>query len=989
MTRSLLLRFALAALVGAAFGRTATAQVTGILTASLRQREVLLEEGQIVSNVLMVRNPSNRERRFRVEITEPAGWRSLVNSETFRSLRPGDSAFVPVRLVPARQSAGTRVVMNAIVFTEEGQQVAQDFFYAVTPKRSSWQLEVPEGRKVYFPNGVTELDFRTWLENTGTGEEDIFVHWQPIGDGLVLVDSAGNDLTETTETITLTPGQDTVLPFKVRTVQKERNFRNVSLISHLPDARTEARRYSVMVRSAEPLKSDSNGYGRATRVEFLQLPNVISVQDYGTPVVPLIVEAQYQNILGQQSVMALNLNGVKPISADAHLVYFSQLMFRQNYWNNVLEGAPWYVGYFDPTYTVELGTINGAMPGINTAGRGIKAGWHPTREHRISAFYVRSPFLRDPTQQSFGLQHEARMGRHGTFTTRLGRNVNEPLEQTTDVASATMGFSVKRNHFISLNGAYSLRRRDLGPDSTLNLQGLLAGGTYSGHYFQRKLSVNVGTQFNSRFFGAGNLDRLSANGRVNWMANDAWDLYYAGNYLRMRNYGMDFIGDSVIVDNEQAINNLVLSTRTELGTFQPGLYYNVLNRADFRVHSRGLSLRYSTMDFSRNVLFTLFAMGGYDDPVHLPEVSDYFTFRLNLLMRRRTLTATASYQYGALSSSALDYQVDRGVTPQFARLSLNHQYLFRDRHFVMENGGFYTYNNQFSSHSLGWYPRMYYFANTGWRFELQFGWTLSSNNYQSALDGVSFPLAPAPSAEGQAQVTNNVTFGAGVRKEFGVPIPFAKARAANAPFRVFYDLNGNGRRDNDEPPIENVVLNLGGHEIISDANGQAMVRNIGHGSHALMVIPLDPPKGWFANVPDSIRVGFDEVHHVPFVRGVKVEGNVIVNRQRIAVADDKPLDLTNIKISATDAATGRSYGALTDLHGNYAFYLPNGTYVLSMDENILGNRLELAQNNFTVTLDGDIESVYTSFYIVEKERTVKVKKFGSADAPVVLPAGGQ
>lgn len=136
------------------------------------------------------------------------------------------------------------------------------------------------------------------------------------------MDSAGNDLAEATQTLTLTPGQDTVLPYRVRTVQKERNFRNVSLIRHLPDARTEARRYSVMVRSAEPLKSDSNGYGRATRVEFLQLPNVISVQDYGTPVVPLIVEAQYQNILGNRLELAQN-NFEVTLDGDIESVYTS------------------------------------------------------------------------------------------------------------------------------------------------------------------------------------------------------------------------------------------------------------------------------------------------------------------------------------------------------------------------------------------------------------------------------------------------------------------------------------------------------------------------------------------------------------------------------------------------------------------------------------------------------------------------------------------
>lgn len=152
------------------------------------------------------------------------------------------------------------------------------------------------------------------------------------------MDSAGNDLAEATQTLTLTPGQDTVLPYRVRTVQKERNFRNVSLIRHLPDARTEARRYSVMVRSAEPLKSDSNGYGRATRVEFLQLPNVISVQDYGTPVVPLIVEAQYQNILGQQSVYAFYLpNGTYVLSMDENILG-NRLELAQNNFEVTLDG---------------------------------------------------------------------------------------------------------------------------------------------------------------------------------------------------------------------------------------------------------------------------------------------------------------------------------------------------------------------------------------------------------------------------------------------------------------------------------------------------------------------------------------------------------------------------------------------------------------------------------------------------------------------------
>ena len=965
------------------FSMTANAQQRGILNAQVRNKEVNLDEGEIVSNILKVYNPGDRLRTFNVATTEPAGWKRLSPRDQSYKLAPGDSAFIPIRLIPPKEAAGAAVSINVLVFTDEGQQVAQDFFYAKSSKKVAWKIDVAQGRKIYFPSGQKEVKLDAAIENLGAFDQDIFVRVESIGKGLSVTSDKPNDTGDQANVIQLEAGADTTIGWTLRTEEAERNRRSVSLISHRPESSQEGRHYSVMIQTTEPMQSDSITYRQASRIELLELPNELKVQDYGSQVLPLIVEGQYQNILGQQSVFSLNLNGTKAVTQNSYLTYFTQLMFRQVYANNPLKGAPWYIGYFDPKFSVEAGTINGNMVGMNSAGRGVKSSWQITPSQRIGAFYVRGPFIQNPYHQSFGAYHQIKLGKIGNLTTRLGRNASNILDQNTDVASASLSLRLASNQYIGFTGAYSIRKTIFNPDSSLTRQGYLAGLNYSSHYLNRRLAIVAGSQINSPTFGSSNMSRLTTNGRVTYKINPRWDVYYAGAYTKSKIYSSNILIDTALTENQQSINNLVFATRTQAGSIQPGVYYNILHRPDLQTHSRGISLRYSAMEFNKNFMFTLFAMGGYDDPINLDGVSNYFTFRMNTLLRIRTLTITNSYQYGALSSSALNYQLDRGITPQFGRVSVNHQYLFQNRRYVMENSFFYTYNNQFQSHSVGTYPRMYYFSNTGWRFELQFGYTLTSNNFESVYDSYSGPLAAPVSEGGQGSVVNNnITFGIGLRKEFGIPIPFAKKTVATAAYIAFFDLNGNGYRDADELPLSDVVISVGNFEVLTNAQGQANMRNLEYNTYPIRVTPLIKQEGWFVNIPDSIHIGASEIQYIPFVRGVKVTGNVYINRQQIAVTDDKPLDLTNIKITATSKDGERDFHALTDLKGNFSFYLPNGTYLLSMDESILGSRFRLAQNNMEVTLESGVESMYTSFYITEKEREVKVKRFES-EVPVI------
>ena len=152
-----------------------------------------------------------------------------------------------------------------------------------------------------------------------------------------------------------------------------------------------------------------------------------------------------------------------------------------------------------------------------------------------------------------------------------------------------------------------------------------------------------------------------------------------------------------------------------------------------------------------------------------------------------------------------------------------------------------------------------------------------------------------------------------------------------------------------------------------------IIKNLNLNRYKLETIALEKLNGWFANVKDSIDIINDGITHIPFVRGIKVYGDVIVDRQKISVTDDKPLDLSRIKISAVK--DDKIYNTLTDSKGRFEFYLPFGQYTITMDEGIVGDRFRITRNNLSVQLKNSQDGVYVSFYIVEKRRKVIFKDF--------------
>jgi hypothetical protein len=124
---------------------------------------------------------------------------------------------------------------------------------------------------------------------------------------------------------------------------------------------------------------------------------------------------------------------------------------------------------------------------------------------------------------------------------------------------------------------------------------------------------------------------------------------------------------------------------------------------------------------------------------------------------------------------------------------------------------------------------------------------------------------------------------------------------------------------------------------------------------------------------DSIDI-MTEQYYVPFTRGVKVAGSIVMDREKFTKDVLATLDLSGIKIFTTDTL-GNSMATITDMKGNFNFYVPYGSYILSMDENVLGDRFYIAQNHIPMDLYDGMDGFYQSFFIIEKRRNVKRKTF--------------
>lgn len=932
-----------------------------------------LKKGQIISNVLKIINHADIPLNFSVDAIFPGGWKRIGSKNQIHTAKPKDTVFVPIIILPTKLVNGnTEIIVNTFIISEDGQQIGNNFFTLTTTKKVAWSIDIKNNTNFYFKNDENTKDFNFSINNKGNYNQDIFVSYTIPRKDLILTDTLLKPLIEPNKTFTLLPGEQKEIKHKIiASSLNKRNENRISINNYLPLTNTQRIARTLIVNTSEP-KIRKTDLQRKTKINFIKLPNEIEANSFGYPNLPLIVDLTAQNILDNRSFLSLNLQGFKQLNPEASLVYFTQLNYSNSFFtNNVFKNAPWYVGYFDDKKSIEIGQVNGDLIGASSSGKGIKLGYQFNEKHSAGGFYVNSNgfFSSENSIISYGGWYKFKYNENIRLRASAGRSSNNFTERVNNSIILQPSVNFLNSHSISFISGFNNLQFKVN-DISQSTNGYLIGTNYSSIAFKKKLRSNINVRYNDKYFSNGSSERINISQRFNYQLSKDWIAIATNNYQKSNIFNRNT--DTFLYTQENFFSNVSFSKKTLKGSYQPGVFFEYRNFPTNSFVLRGLNFRYSLYNFEKNLLSSIFTRAGYAKPKDIIDSEEYFSLEMSGLFRYQTWSLTGRYNLGTFSSISSQQNQNNFSTPQSLRLSIQNQYLFPSKQFVLESNLIYSYNNIFKNHSLGIFPQLFYFSDSGWRFGLSANYMFTSSDFSSVYDTTDIGQNQNQASIGPT-VNSNLNLNFSLRKEFGVPIPFTNKTAASAKFASFLDINGNNIKDKDEVSIQNVVVKLNKHEVITNFDGEASIKNVQQGKYKLEILPLEELNGWFSNTKDSIFINEDGINYIPFVRGIKVYGDIIIDRQKIAVTDDKKLDLSRIKISAIKG--DKIYNTLTNKNGRFEFYLPFGSYTITMDEVILNDRFRVTRNNLPIKLRNDQDGVYVSFYIIEKRRKVIFKDF--------------
>lgn len=932
-----------------------------------------LKKGQIISNVLKIINHADIPLNFSVDAIFPGGWKRIGSKNQIHTAKPKDTVFVPIIILPTKLVNGnTEIIVNTFIISEDGQQIGNNFFTLTTTKKVAWSIDIKNNTNFYFKNDENTKDFNFSINNNGNYNQDIFVSYTIPRKDLILTDTLLKPLIEPNKTLTLLPGEKKEIKHKIiASSLNKRNENRISINNYLPLTNKQRIARTLIVNTSEP-KIRKTDLQRKTKINFIKLPNEIEANSFGYPNLPLILDLTAQNILDNRSFLSLNLQGFKQLNPEASLVYFTQLNYSNSFFtNNVFKNAPWYVGYFDDKKSIEIGQVNGDLIGASSSGKGIKLGYQFNEKHSAGGFYVNSNgfFSSENRIISYGGWYKFKYNENIRLRASAGRSSNNFTERVNNSIILQPSVNFLNSHSISFISGFNNLQFKVN-DISQSTNGYLIGTNYSSIAFKKKLRSNINVRYNDKYFSNGSSERINISQRFNYQLSKDWIAIATNNFQKSNIFNRNT--DTFLYTQENFFSNVSFSKKTLKGSYQPGAFFEYRNFPNNSFILRGLNFRYSLYNFEKNLLSSIFTRAGYAKPKNVIDSEEYFSLEMSGLFRYQTWSLTGRYNLGTFSSISSQQNQNNFSIPQSLRLSIQNQYLFPSKQFVLESNLIYSYNNIFKNHSLGIFPQLFYFSDSGWRFGLSANYMFTSSDFSSVYDTTDIGQNQNQASIGPT-VNSNLNLNFSLRKEFGVPIPFTNKTAASAKFVSFLDINGNNIRDKDEVSIQNVVVKLNKHEVITNFDGEASIKNVQQGKYKLEILPLEKLNGWFSNTKDSIFINEDGINYIPFVRGIKVYGDIIIDRQKIAVTDDKKLDLSRIKISAIKG--DKIYNTLTNKNGRFEFYLPFGSYNITMDELILNDRFRVTRNNLPIKLRNDQDGVYVSFYIIEKRRKVIFKDF--------------
>jgi len=937
---------------------------TANIKISFAKESIALPKATSFLNVVTIRNDGSETLNGILTVKPPDSW-PLIGAKSYEiSVKPGETAYYPVRAgIPKNSLGAVSYVVFAELKTDQNTYAAS--CYVSIQKISRWDMKVLTDN-VFLSDFRPVGNFQLKLQNSGNANELIKLVFD-IGALLKFKTFIEADSIMFVE---MPAYSDTIMNFEVT----RRN--------DIPYAEARAlmrnwKSTSIYIKASTPEYETFSGI-RVTPLESTvnnDLPEKNS---------PLNVDFTTFNILSQQKPRAtLKIHGRVLFPESQQLQYsfgLYHLYFNPGSYKNfdLYNQLRYMLRYRDKKSSVWIGDRLGTGTLHTMTGNGIKAEYHPGDGQTVNINLIYNPFV-------------GNIGSFAGYQTRIGRaGVN------TGVTVESSNNNSKRYYTLHLGGSYNFFNYHTIRLQTATSLSFFDKGAYLAHdtatvglayrlsyYFNnRKVKFHIdNTNTTFTYLNNAGINRIDSD--LSWKLSKksrVIGMFYRNNYDPAR-YPYSFFnqGNRNINENSRLLYSYIDgNTIYQVGPQYFGTFRHYANddmdiATTYRNYQPGMlgsvtfhigNLRSITPSLSVNTMYISYSDDISDDGGY--KISGRWQYTAGLSYYDQAFRLSAYYSSGDATEIYRSMVVnDEPIISQAVYIRPSYKRYFYQDKIRVEASYNYAYFMPSQRESAITNVRTSFFLNDGWSL---FG---SMNIYKNSRTD----------SETGRITTRSLNFLVGFRKAFDIQQP--RMKYYDLVIQGFNDQNGDGKKDENEKPVSNILINMkrdpkknkeekvlfAETKLITDPNGEIRYQNIAEGTYDLEITPLSNMDDLFflEGRNQQLIADGDKIQYLPLVESYKVKGKVRVERD--PNSNQGRISLEGIRITAT-TINGSTYSVLTDKNGAFVLNLPEGSAYTVSIVNVFGDRFLLQQGSYEVRFAGN-KTINIDFYFREKQREIK------------------
>lgn len=905
----------------------------------------------VVFNALWIKNKANRPENITLNISVPQGWNVIGPDNIELSLGPLDSTVVPIRIgVGAKIKGNIGYSVIASLVDSRGNTIKNEYCFIKIPNQFDLKYKIIGGLSYLDPVNRTS-SFSVLVQNRGNREETVSF----LLDGNRILHIGPDAENIFSQDYVVQPYSDTTITFYVELTKDDTYNKNMF-----------------------PLQTDisSTDTTISTIIWFRNLESGL-VNQINSSEKPLSVELNIQGLMneGSRPTFSATIMGKTLLNGDNDIYYYYR-----NYASETTEDlynkARLHLGANIGRWNIEVGDNMRNMEG-NMYGRGFYGAY---KSNKVQ-FSVLANKNINTDLMNFGGQSSLKFGK---TTLIVGANYNQQSSTNFESVMGYLGsnFTLNKVHRVYALAAFNQVNKLIdGKQKHTEFGGEL-------HYSSRlgKTSNHLRLEYHSpRFYSY-------KAGRTNLYSTSLWNMNNRNKLLFILNEYesiMETMNDTIISNTTETRNGEFMAEHQNQVTKEVNVFWGpkvrrlsyktdnsqyISGRTIFRSLNYGLTVGARVMVNNSLYIVPSFETAitqVIDNPYPSDTLSNSSIYKLtnyqyfSLNIRGNKFGLIASFNTGQRSvNEQMYYARSQTKAKRLMFIPTYNTYIYKD---VVNLNLTMSYNNDLISK----------FSYSS--FSAQVECNLPRNWHLRAL--AQYNTQKRTRSTENFEIYQTFYAEVSIRKEFDIQHPRVKYHDVELLF--FKDFNGNYAKEENEPGINNVLVeinrissdvkgnipnDLSTAELLSNNLGKVRFENIPEGVYKISYNPLGNEAGNYSKGSEDVQLVIDKSGEFffPFVEKNKVFGKILLNRSKLSGLGK--VDISNIRITTTDSR-GNMFSTLTDKNGEFVIYAPStDEYVVNVN-NIFYENFDLRQNNFRVQFNG-YKQFEVNFVFDEKVRRI-------------------